>query len=222
MKVKKYLIAGGNPTLIVWGCPKELKKGIIDKYLGEVEQIGFVSNNKTPIPIFNMMGEEFCGNATIAFASTLKKNGKFKTSGISKLVDYKNNNNSTSISVFLPHKIHNNIVIFEGIGYLCINKQMKIKKDYLENMCNKYNLPAFGVAICINNKLTPYVYVKNTNSFFKETSCGSGSIAANIIFGLNEIIQLSEEKILIKRDKNKFTLTTKVTLLPINGLTNKN
>ena len=54
MKLKKLLIAKGNSTLLVWGCPQSGKKDMIQKYLGDVEQVGFVET-KENLPFLNMM-----------------------------------------------------------------------------------------------------------------------------------------------------------------------
>lgn len=70
MKKQKFLIAGGNSTLLVWGCPVWKKSQVIKKYLGEVEQVGFIEN-ANGISSLEMMGGELCINATLALASKL-------------------------------------------------------------------------------------------------------------------------------------------------------
>lgn len=211
MKLNKYLIAGGNSTLIVWDCPESEKSGVIKKYLGQVEQIGFASIDKDGVPMFSMMGGEFCGNGTIAFASTLSEKGQLRTSGINDLVDYNNSDGNTTITVPIRYSIDNNIVLLVGIGYLYSDKDIDVKPELLKSLAQKYNLPAFGVACNIGGKLIPYVYVRDTDSFFKETACGSGSIAVCIMSGLEQIIQPSGKVIAVKKNGDQFQLTAKVT-----------
>jgi len=202
MKINKFLIAGGNSTVLIFG--KKNKK-LSKKYLKEVEQVGFVSNNK-----LQMMGGEFCVNATLALAHQLRKEGYLYTSGISNKIIYKNSKNKTKIKIPLNYKKNNNLVLFRGIGYICIKK--KPLKNSIIKLANKYNLPAFGAIVYNKNKITPYIYVKQVNSFVKETACGSGSIAYSIFSGFNKIIQPTGEIINIKLGK-LIEVSAKVTLI---------
>ena len=72
MIVKKFLIAGGNSTALVYDCPVADRDKTSKKLLKSVEQVGFVSTEAT-LPKMIMMGGELCINATLAFASTLYK-----------------------------------------------------------------------------------------------------------------------------------------------------
>jgi len=88
--LRKFLIASGNSTLLVWNCPRAQKrKEIIKKYLGRVEQIGFVSENNGT-PKLEMMGNELCINGTSALASTLGTKGKLFTSELPFPIEYSN------------------------------------------------------------------------------------------------------------------------------------
>ncbi len=138
--------------MLIRGYPTVKRKEIAKKYLEEVEQVGFISNNK-----LTMIGGELCINATLAF--------NYK--GLKR----------TQIEIPLKYKKQDNIILFKGIGFICIDKKkkQKITKKFLEKLTKKYNLPAFGAIIYKKNKITPYVYVKKVNSFVKETACGSGS-----------------------------------------------
>ena len=205
IKTEKFLIAGGNSTLLVQDCPQVKRELIIKKNLGNVEQIGFVGGNS-----LEMMGNELCINSTLAFASILGNQGKLKTSGLSKNVAFKNTSNKTSITFNMDFIKDRNIILFEGIGFVVNNKKMKDLKKTLMNYCNKYNLPAFGLIELNENKITPYVFVKGTESLFKETACGSGSIAASLYSGFNNIIQPTGEIIKVSNKGNKFTVQAKV------------
>lgn len=219
MLKKKFLIAGGNSTLLAWDCPAEKKRVISKKYLKEVEQVGFVSM-AGPYPKLTMMGEELCINATVAFASQLGEKGILKTSGLStSLVNFQNKNGETQIEMDLSYKRSGQTVIFEGIGFECKREQARaIEKNEAAGLAKKYNLPAFGLIFYRNGKISPQVYVKETNSLKKETACGSGSIAARIIFGRTKIIQPTGEIIMVKLRKNKCQVCARVTEIKSNFL----
>jgi hypothetical protein len=208
--IKQYLIAGGNSTIIAWNCPSKERTNLVNAYLGNVEQVGFASNNME-IPSFTMMGNEFSGNGTLAFASTLDKAGTLKTSGIRSDITYTNSFSQTSITYPLQYSLDNNIILLEGIGYLYTDKNIKVSPKMLRYLTNFYNLPAFGIATFIKGKLVPYVFVKKTNSIFEETSCGSGSIAVSIKTGLKSIKQPTGEYITVNISNNIVTLEAKVT-----------
>lgn len=212
MKLKKFLIAGGNSTLLVWGCPSSEKKEIIKKYLGEVEQIGFIET-KDGLPFLNMMGGELCINGTIALASQCGKKGKLFTSGLQNPIFYRNTNNETSISLTINYKKIKKTILLEGIGYIYLKNKIQNAKSFLNTLCAQYNLPAFGIVYFRNNKIAPFVYVKGTNSLFEETACGSGSIAFSILTQKRNIIQPTGKIIIVNKDRNFFNVSAQVTNL---------
>jgi histidine racemase len=201
MQVRKFLIADGNETSLVYDCPKKERKKIAVKLLKEVEQVGFVSPKAT-LPKLEMMGGELCLNATLAFASTLKKSGKLATSGLKNPIQYANNK-TTSIKIPFKSTQENNVVLLEGIGFILYSKKdkSKITKNELAKLCEKYKLPAFGGIIYEKNKIVPYVFVAGVNSFVKETACGSGSVAFSIFSGKEKVIQPTGKTISIKNNK---------------------
>ncbi len=210
IKFKKCLVADGNPTLLVWNCPVGKKSEIIKKYLGEVEQIGFISSEKG-LPKINMMGEELSINSILAFASCLKKKGAILSSGLDKQITYENKDNTTSISIPISFVKKKNIIILSGIGYKYINVETTTMKEDLLILAKKFGLPAFGYILYKNSQLTPYVYVCETNSLFKETACGSASVALNILLGLEKIVQPTKQPIFVKRLRDTFSVSAIVT-----------
>jgi len=209
IKLQKFLIAGGNSTLLVWNCPKTYRAKIIDRYLGGVEQVGFIEQKGEYLGLV-MMGNELCIDATIALASTLGNSGRLFTSGVKNPVEYKNITGLTIIKLPLTYKKTGNTVLLEGIGCICSNKPATDIKGLLVNLTKKYRLPAFALIRYKKNRIIPYVYVKQTNSLFRETACGSGSIALSLYLRKEVIIQPTGEKIFVQRSNNIFTVGAKV------------
>ncbi|MBI2074587.1 MAG: hypothetical protein HYT83_01975 [Candidatus Levybacteria bacterium] len=170
-----------------------------------------------------MMGGELSINGTLAFARRLDGSGQLQTSGLSSLIDYENRNGTTSIRINMPYKTDrsifanedgkNNIVLFEGIGYLCTNKQSAPTMGELVTLAEKYKLPAFGIVIYSNNQIFPFVYVGKTQSMVAESACGSGSIALNILTGQQRIVQPTGKTIEVNHVKDRFTITAKVDMI---------
>jgi len=107
----------------------------------------------------------------------------------------------------------NGFVLLSGIGFLVTKEKIRITRRSLLELTNEYRLPAFGIVLTDENRIEPYVYVKQTNSLFKETACGSASIATNIILGINKIIQPTGESIYVENKQNKIRVSAKVVAL---------
>lgn len=211
MNVKKFLIANGNSTALIYDCPAIKRNKVAKKLLNEVEQVGFVST-KYKFPKLVMMGSELCINATLAFASTLNENGKLSLDSLKKPICYTNKKKLTTIRVPFKIKQDKNIILLNGIGFILYNKKEKVEVSKLElsNFCKKYKLPAFGGVIYDKNKIVPYIYVAHVDSFIKETACGSGSVAFSIFSGIADVVQPTSKIINIKKTKS-FDITARVT-----------
>lgn len=190
---------------------KKDQKKISKELLEKVEQVGFIRKRKN-LPYLEMMGNELCINATLAFASTLNKRGKLFASGVKEPIGYINKNKKTSICFSIAYKKTGNIVVLKGIGFIFIGKKERItiSKRKISALSKKYDLPAFGLILCQKNKIYPYIYVKSTNSFVKESACGSGSIALCILKGYKKIIQPTKQPININIKKGKVIVTARV------------
>lgn len=211
MRLKKFIIAGGNKTTFVWDAPLHLHTDITTFHLQDSEQVGFVSESDTPT--LTMMGNELCINATLALAYHYgEQYNNLYTSGISTPVYYKNTATHTSITFSLVHSIHENIVLFEGIGFLCTTSTAPESLKYiLRKYAQQYNLPAFGfIQYDLAGHIYPAVYVTKTDSLIHETSCGSGSIAVHLITGIKEIIQPTGRSISVMQNYDTFTISAQV------------
>ena len=186
---------------------REINDKLMNKY-DFVEQVGFINEDNSK-PELLMAGGEFCGNATRSavyyYLNGKEGNIKIKVSGVkNKLnagIDKDNNvwvdmpiikgNYEKSIKVIDNKKA---IVKLYGITQLIFeindinNKDNKEElKEYAYTILKENNLldePAAGVMF-IGYKddkivLSPVVYVKEINTLFYETACGSGSVAVGI------------------------------------------
>ncbi len=194
----QILWPGGNTTALVEipiaSEDRAQVASTIMKEYPEIEQVGFLQTDPTgEIDVqLQMMGGEFCGNATRSTAFYwANKIGKdritLRTSGIDELIPAFAS--PTDSSVHLPLSLIQNIdhvdenssiVELKGITHILCwaepNEQLtqELIKDYK-------HLPAVGVIYAREEGNTvvidPYVYVRDTDTLIHETSCGSGSIA---------------------------------------------
>ncbi len=201
---------GGNDTALVLtkNYSTEEKKAINDvilKYDKSIEQVGFVDAEQ--FPELQMAGGEFCGNATRSAAYYYLK-GQAGT--IKVLVNghdeinagvYENGEAWCEIPLY-----HGNDVIIEresGIyqvkmnGMISIVIREDIAKKYLQEkdklkefavqFIEKYELrenEAVGVMFLERNnklKIHPVVWVRNINTLYYETGCGSGTTATAMV-----------------------------------------
>jgi len=211
MKIYKFLIAKGNPTALVKNCPLEKRIDFSRQLLKEVEQVGFISEIDN-YPRLEMMGNELCINATIAYASTLNLKGMLFTSGFNEEIKYKNDLELTSIEIPKQYKKEGNIVLFKGIGYIFFPVEIEdtITKDCLKELAIAYDLPAFGGIFYKINQIHPSIFVRNLDSFVKESACGSGSLAYAIFSQQSDIVQPSGGVIHISQLNQKFQISAKV------------
>lgn len=211
IRVEKFLIADGNPTLLAWDCSSAQKEILIKDSLDSVDQIGFVSGK-----LLQMMGNELCINASLAFASTFGKKGFVNISPLKSPIKYINISQYSSVKLPLEYKKIENIVLLNGIGFKFESPKYLVKKSELKNLANKYNLPAFGIILFEANRIIPFVYVVRTDSLKQESACGSGSIAASIFTGFKNIIQPTGKVIRVTTEKDFITVTSEVKEI-ING-----
>lgn len=224
--------ASGNPTAIIYGSYSGGLKTIINKKIfamdKNVEQIGYI-NTKTKQIKFDMMGNEFSANGCRAATYSLLKGDpgliKFRSSGINKIIQAQIEKNGYSI-IKIPIKYNDikiNICkygwclyIFGSNIYVIFSKSsLKMVKKIIEYAKEE---KAIGVMFIENNKkneiiINPFFYVKETNTLFNETACGSGSIATAMVLAINNqqrtfrFIQLSKQPIIVKLNDNKIIVS---------------
>ncbi|MEK7497261.1 MAG: hypothetical protein AAB657_05200 [Patescibacteria group bacterium] len=197
MKINYFIInPGGNITAIVCGkFTKKIKLKITKNILKinpTAEQVGFWTNtkNKNLDAKLEMAGGEFCGNALrslgalLTYAGNNKSNFIIKSSGMKTPVKINSSEKFSSITINLELlKYKNNICSIPGIKYFLSEK--KFTKLSAKSELAKKNLlinKASGVISYekINEKtykISPIVYVRDTETLYSESACASGTLA---------------------------------------------
>jgi diaminopimelate epimerase len=167
----------------------------------KIEQCGFVTkpDDSQAIGRLDMLGGEFCGNATRS-AVWLLTGGKdsaglIEASGSSRPLQYSVKNGEVSLEMPLssPKQLVTEIaegllVQLEGIAQLVVLRSIKesprqlLKKLLADNRYKLCLQPAIGVTYYDpNNQQARFaVWVRDVNTLFDETACSSGTAAIGI------------------------------------------
>ncbi len=190
----------------------ETRKKINDEIMSRhsnVEQVGFLSLDNSH-PELMMAGGEFCGNATRA-AAWYYLNGtpgsiEIIVSGVSAPLKAGVDNDlnawaempvDTDLTKIKTLADGYNLVELEGITHLVISSDKS--KSYLSSsedlkeqalaLLKRYELTSYPAAGVIFTSeidggyaIHPCVYVSAINTMFYETACGSGTVAAGLVF----------------------------------------
>ena len=182
------------------------------EHLG-AEQVGFVDTTKIP-PRMDMMGGEFCVNATRAFAALLLEDGLLhkqpdgwhwgtvSVSGMDRPVTVRARKTGELCEAqalielieapavrCLSEGIH--AVSIPGITHLVLEKGLHPLPRHWEEetaaLRGRFGLQREEAVGCIwldteggLNRITPYVWVRDSDTSCAETACGSGTLAAVI------------------------------------------
>lgn len=197
--------AGNITGFVVWpvypGYRKAYQDAIMKQIDPTVEQVGFISPAYEGPPLrLDMTGGEFCANATRAYglysATFLEEKGEFNmevyVSGIDHPVNViaDTNKNTAYIALEAPSAVHEieldskkyKAFELQGITHLIVDDREE-DKDFvdkaLEKLKSEIDAKAYGVMFYNKEKseLIPYVNVTETNTLFRESSCGSGTAA---------------------------------------------
>lgn len=197
------------------------------------EQAGFLVSSQSH---FEMAGGEFCGNASRAAAvlfSELRGTGdvEFTVSGfkglVSATVDKRSDNEYYVRCRFpgMPVRVYPvedyeqtiNIVDLGGIVHVVIESrfpaQAEVYRETHHRLTEELGLrerDAVGV-VWVESKsdfvvIHPVVWVRSIDTFFYESSCGSGTIAACAVTGVSDIIQPTGKIIRAEVDGDFVTL----------------
>ena len=178
----------GNVTIFVMSPAKREDYPAISRELLCMEelhgeQVGFVEKMQDGSFHMQMMGGEFCGNATRSFGYLLSMLSE------EKAVDMEKGTARTEMP--LPMEIKEisvkeekySMVVFEGICHIIVNSAPKAQEfvdELIEEAKRVCPCDAYGVMFLEGSKMTPVVYVESTTSMVWESSCGSGSMGAAV------------------------------------------
>jgi len=206
----------GNITIFVLDpVAKEQRAEIANKIMAikdlEAEQVGFLTEPINPECScrLEMMGGEFCGNASRALglylAQKAGKSGKMliEVSGSQKPIEVTADieKGEASAQMPLPKKIEPFIfsgiectrVDLEGISHLIAEVGTPDRRIVMaaENLFgDDDSIAAYGIMFFekYGMEMVPFVKVKATDSLVREGSCGSGTVAAaaSLCIGLKE------------------------------------
>lgn len=196
----KIFIPSGNPTALVWDenfTPKD-KKLINDKIMKAhpfVEQVGFISGNLT----LDMAGGEQCVNAlrsaglcymnefNLKSVKMLSCGEEFEC-GMDEFGVYVDGKFGDKFSIKKLDSCEF-IVSLSEISHIISLKSLSFKnddelKDYAFSRIKEHNLnslKASGFVLLDAKLLKPVVYVRDIDTLFYETACGSGTLAASCV-----------------------------------------
>ena len=163
-----------------------------------IEQVGYlVAPINGGIGRLEMMGNEFCGNASRSFGLLLVKENsalpatvEIEVSGLTSNLEVETDLAASSAQVAMPlleelTEITVNgksypVVVLEGISHVIIKDEEaseQIIQQLMAAMQEKFSFEALGLMFVNDNKMYPVVYVVETASLIHESSCGSGTIA---------------------------------------------
>lgn len=170
----------------------------------EIEQCCFVTYPKDPLAIarVEMFGGEFCGNAARSVLSLITDNqdcqGLIEVSGVDRPLEFLTKNGIIEIEMPLPtnKKVvklvkEGMVVQLDGITQIVVidpeSQNVQSPREMLNRLLKDkmYNLteqPAVGVSY-YNTKTSSAqfcVWVRNVNTMFDETACGSGTCAIGL------------------------------------------
>lgn len=195
----------GNITLFVLDPVEKAERPALAARLMEIpalaaEQVGFVlPPRRGGDGRFEMMGGEFCGNATRAFGLLLARergvrgNARFQieTSGTDGpvVVAVDTDAGAASAEMPLPRFVRGieaagmrgTLVHLGGIAHLVVDAPpdadfFAAAEPLFTRECP--GLDAYGVMFLHAGRLTPWVRVAATGTLVREGSCGSGTLAA--------------------------------------------
>lgn len=200
----------GNMTLIVkTPVPRDRQKKTAVMLMGrfrDVEQVGFLEKpaDGSAVLRLQMMGGEFCGNATVSAAALYAyRHGlsdgtvRLEISGMPEPMDVDITAAGDGYylgSVMMPPPTGTEyrefdgktlpVVNFSGISHIISEKLLKRDEAEagIKKWCRALCAEALGVMLIDGDKLSPLVYVASTDTSVWENSCASGSTAAAAFF----------------------------------------
>jgi len=239
-----------SSTLITGFIDSQNKKILNQKIISSfpdfhIEQCGFIlpasDSQSGAIARLEMMGGEFCGNATRSAIALLTNgastSGLIEVSGTNQLLEWSSDSDNITVQMPLPKSnlvkvvADGVLVALDGITHLVIQSEVDPPTgDELtalaDNLMQKYSLKdelAAGISWynTATNQASFRVYVKAVDTLFDETACGSGTCSIGIAIAHShgvdtaqmDIIQPSGESIMFSYKSGKAYITGSVSKL---------
>lgn len=219
---------------------KRGKQLMLNTHNFKVEQCGFIIPNDNH---FQMSGGEFCGNAARSAAILFYRiNGEsefeFTMSGfngrVKATVKFLSTNRYDVICIFIGLEVKTvqvrvlgheaTLIDLGGIVHVVIEEDFPEdegkRKLYHRQITEDLNLTGRdAVGVCWiryeKNKvfMNPVVWVREIDSFFYESSCGSGTIAVGQVTGVNSVIQPTGQTIDVNFIGNSVELRSEMEII---------
>lgn len=204
----EYIVAdpAGNITgLVLTAIPRAEHKKVANYLLEHsphgLEQVGFISEEADCDGRLDMMGGEFCGNASRSFGLYLTSRGlsrrkdltRIRVSGAKELLEVRTDEATGQARIKMPPVTAIQIietemygaaplVIMEGISHLILEGhpvEQEKAEGLIRTLAGIHDADALGIMYYdeAEHFLTPLVYVRATDTLYWESSCGSGSVA---------------------------------------------
>ena len=195
----------GNITLIVeTPVLRESQSRVASELMAldkDAEQVGFLEKptDSAALVRLQMMGGEFCGNASISAAALTASSREIdkgsiclEVSGVDKPLDIAIEKKCVNVyrgtvNMPLPERIESicidgknfPIVHFEGISHIVADYTLEkcFAEKNIRSLCSELKVDALGIMFVDKGKLEPFVYVASTDSAVWESSCASGTTA---------------------------------------------
>jgi len=243
MTVTIFEIAGGNRTVLqaVYGqggksISKQMGRALLARYPA-AEQAGFVTMQNSRL---EMAGGEFCGNATAAAAVLFahepsQSTVRYRVSGFAGTIVAEvtphSDDRYTVRTLFqgMHYTITTryyagwqvDLVDMKGIIHVLIEDAFPADYEQLHHelvdALNLRDCEAVGV-IWYQRKdkkvyINPVVWVRNVDTLYYESACGSGAIAASVCTSCNDIVQPTGQSIYVLIDKVRITTECEVAII---------
>lgn len=228
----------GNITAFVFTPTPAKERVAIGRALMEqidpsVEQVGFISLNDRGEPLrLDMMGGEFCGNASRALgllqAIAKKKEGnvieKVCVSGVSHPLTVHVDTQNAYAKIALPKPEALFPVFLEESSYTAVQlpgilhvlvpdreEDEAFVRRVLPYLEERYPAEAYGILFLQESRksMIPYVYVTEAKTLYREGSCGSGSYAVGV--AKKDAWHLREKPVLLQQPRGVIELSLEKT-----------
>jgi len=223
LDVVKCAEAGGNVTVLVFSpVPRDQQPGVARQLMAQqpdVEQVGFVEEPQWPEAVarLQMMGGEFCGNATAALGWVLAQRSGFATgplevSGAREPVQVVVSKQGVEVEMPVKRDARSvrrdggvTIVELEGITHAVVYRPAPADaRAGAYRLLDEYGLLGAEAAGVLYTewrmdgvRIIPLVRVRDTDTLIEETACASGAVAvavAEAVSAQREAVDLQVEQ----------------------------